>query len=156
MNEYLKNKGNDGERLIIEYNNGKGRMQINMNEFFPTSQARLKKLLKIVALDWHWEKDEIKEYLKVHFQDKIAACETEYKVNGKGYAEYYQKVADTQRLIEDRKRPNGVPLKPEEVKAERENLKVYKSMEADYLRTAKKYQRKKKQYSDNLEYINSL
>ena len=44
-----------------------GYMNIHMDFFFPCSQQRFKKLLKVIALDWQHE-DELKETLKVYFQ----------------------------------------------------------------------------------------
>lgn len=54
--------------LQIKYDNGQ--MNIRMDAFFPTSQARLKKLLKVVDLDFE-HKDEIKQTMQQFFQDKV-------------------------------------------------------------------------------------
>ena len=43
----------------------KGRMTIILERFFPTSQIKLKKLLKVIELDW-----ENQGKLKVYFQEK--------------------------------------------------------------------------------------
>ena len=51
-----------------------GRMVIHLDNFFPTSQARLKKLVKIIRLDWN--SDELIEKLKVYFQEKIDGTRT--------------------------------------------------------------------------------
>lgn len=56
--------------LYITYNDGHGKMLIHMDYFFPCSQARFKKLLKIINLDWQHEA-ELKEKLKVYFQNRI-------------------------------------------------------------------------------------
>lgn len=142
------------EDLHIEYNNGKGQMTIHMNAFFPTSIARLKKLLKIIELDY-LHREELVQKLKVYFQKKIPECEAAYQENGKKYFEYKQLEADTARMVESKKRPNGVPLSKDELKAERERRKEYADKYKAYLRMAKQYQRKKKQYSDNLEFLES-
>lgn len=55
-----------------------GRMVIHLENFFPTSQARLKKLVKIIRLDWQ-HSDELIEKLKVYFQEKIPESEAEKK-----------------------------------------------------------------------------
>lgn len=55
--------------LHITYNHGNGQMLIHLDYFFPCSQVRFNKLLKIIELDWQHEA-ELKENLKVHFQKK--------------------------------------------------------------------------------------
>lgn len=55
--------------LHITYNHGNGEMLIHLDYFFPCSQVRFNKLLKIIELDWQHEA-ELKENLKVHFQKK--------------------------------------------------------------------------------------
>ena len=63
------------EDLYIQYDTG--RMVIHLNNFFPTSQARLKKLVKIIRLDWrHY--DELIEKLNVYFQEKIPESEANF------------------------------------------------------------------------------
>lgn len=59
--------------LKITYNDGHGQMTIHMNFFFPCSQERFKKLLKIIDLDWQHKEQHI-ENLKVHFQKELLIC----------------------------------------------------------------------------------
>lgn len=49
--------------LHITYNHGNGEMLIHLDYFFPCSQVRFNKLLKIIELDWQHEA-ELKENLK--------------------------------------------------------------------------------------------
>ena len=60
--------------LLITYNHGNGEMLIHLDYFFPCSQVRFNKLLKIIELDWQHEA-ELKENLKVHFQTGAKAPE---------------------------------------------------------------------------------
>ena len=62
------------ETLNITWDNGKGRMSIFLDKFFPSTKKDLKKLLSIISLDWQHE-DELKDKLKVYFQDKKAEHE---------------------------------------------------------------------------------
>lgn len=101
-----------------------GYMNIHMDFFFPCSQQRFKKLLKVIALDWQHE-DELKETLKVYFQNRIADLVELRKENGKKYFDFKQKAADTQRMIQSRKHPNGVSLSKEELKQARADLQEY-------------------------------
>lgn len=103
-----------------------GYMNIYMDFFFPCSQQRFKKLLKVIALDWQHE-DELKETLKIYFQNRIADLVELQKENGKKYFDFKQKAADTQRMIQSRKHPNGVSLSKEELKRARADLKEYTS-----------------------------
>ena len=101
-----------------------GYMNIHMDFFFPCSQQRFKKLLKVIALDWQHE-DELKETLKVYFQNRIADLVELRKENGKKYFDFKQKATDTQRMIQSRKHPNGVSLSKEELKQARVDLQEY-------------------------------
>ena len=103
-----------------------GYMNIYMDFFFPCLQQRFKKLLKVIALDWQHE-DELKETLKIYFQNRIADLVELQKENGKKYFDFKQKAADTQRMIQSRKHPNGVSLSKEELKRARADLKEYTS-----------------------------
>lgn len=133
-----------------------GRMVIHLENFFPTSQARLKKLIKIIRLDWQ-HSDELIEKLKVYFQGKIQESEANFQTYEKKYVEFFKRrVADTERTIKSQKHSNGVPLSKDELKAEKERLKNYREWERDYLQKAKKVQKSKKQYSEHLEYLKTV
>lgn len=49
------------DRLDISYKDGTAHMVIDMDYFFPTSKVRLKKLLKVIALDWQHSDDLIEK-----------------------------------------------------------------------------------------------
>lgn len=89
--------------IQIKYDNGQ--MNIHMDAFFPTSQARLKKLLKIVDLDFEHRND-IVQTMQQFFQDKVKELEERRISSGKKAVEYKQKIADTAAIIESRKHPN--------------------------------------------------
>ena len=90
--------------LFITYNNGHGQMNIHMNHFFPCSQARFKKLLKIIELDWQHEA-ELKEKLKVHFQNRIPKLPDEAAAKKKEAAEYRAKAKEAKAAFNaERKR----------------------------------------------------
>lgn len=90
--------------LFITYNNGHGQMNIRMNYFFPCSQARFKKLLKIIELDWQHEA-ELKEKLKVHFQNRIPKLPDEAAAKKKEAAEYRAKAKEAKAAFNaERKR----------------------------------------------------
>ena len=50
-----------------------GHMNIVLQNFFPCSVAKFKKLLKVIALDWE-NCDKLTEELKVYFQNQVVEC----------------------------------------------------------------------------------
>lgn len=138
--------------LYITYNDGHGEMLIHMDYFFPCSQARFKKLLKIIALDWQHEA-ELKEKLKVHFQNRIADLVELRKENSRKYYDNKQKDADTARLIESRKHPNGLPVSKDELKQAKADLKEYRENWKKALADAKRNKKFKEQFEQYLELL---
>lgn len=132
-----------------------GSMIIHMENFFPTTKTTLKKLLKVVEMDWN-NRDEIIESMKKYITEQIPLCEAELQKNGKQYWNFHQKVEDIEQVVKSRKRPNGVMMSKDELKKERENLKKYNDCKRYHLRRAKKFQKEKKQYTDCLEYLTSI
>lgn len=116
--------------IQIKYDNGQ--MNIRMDAFFPTSQARLKKLLNVVDLDFE-HREEIMQTMQQFFQDKVNELEARRISSGKKAVEYKQKVADTTAIIESRKRPNGVPLTKDELADIKEQNKHFKAVYAGCL-----------------------
>lgn len=130
-------------------------MNIHMDFFFPCSQQRFKKLLKVIALDWQHE-DELKETLKVYFQNRISDLVELRKENGKKYFDFKQKAADTQRMIQSRKHPNGVSLSKEELKQARADLKDIQSAAKQALSDANSNLKFKNWFEKQLEFLKSL
>ena len=141
------------EDLYIKWETGY--MNIHMDFFFPCSQQRFKKLLKVIALDWQHE-DELKETLKVYFQNRISDLVGLRKENGKKYFDFKQKAADTQRMIQSRKHPNGVSLSKEELKQARADLKDIQSAAKQALSDANSNLKFKNWFEKQLELLKSL
>ena len=132
-----------------------GYMNVHMDFFFPCSQQRFKKLLKVIALDWQHE-DELKETLKVYFQNRIADLVELRKENGKKYFDFKQKAADTQRMIQSRKHPNGVSLSKEELKQARADLQEYTFSYKKALSDANSNLKFKEKIEKHLEFLKSI
>ena len=132
-----------------------GYMNIHMDFFFPCSQQRFKKLLKVIALDWQHE-DELKETLKVYFQNRIADLVELRKENGKKYFDFKQKAADTQRMIQSRKHPTGVSLSKEELKQARADLQEYTFSYKKALSDANSNLKFKEKIEKHLEFLKSI
>lgn len=139
--------------LYITWNNGHGEMLIHLDYFFPCSQSRFKKLLKIVELDWQHE-TELKEKLKVHFQKRIADLMDLWKSNSKKYYDYRQKAADTKEQIDSGKHPNGLPLSKEEMKQAKADFKAYTAAYQKALADAKKNKQFKERFEKYIELMN--
>ena len=136
------------DNLYIEWETG--HMNIHMDFFFPCSIQRFKKLLKIIELDWQHE-EELKEKLKVHFQNRISALVNLWKENSRKYYDFKQKAADTTSLIESRKHPNGLPVSKDELKQAKIDLKEYTVAYKKALADAKRNKRFKEQFEKYLE-----
>lgn len=134
--------------LYIEWETG--HMNIHMDFFFPCNIQRFKKLLKIIELDWQHE-EELKEKLKVHFQNRISALVDLWKENSRKYYDFKQKAADTTSLIESRKHPNGLPVSKDELKQAKIDLKEYTAAYKKALADVKRNKRFKEQFEKYLE-----
>ncbi len=138
------------DELYIKWD--RGSMTIFMDKFFPCPKADFKKLLKIIDLDWG-NNLELREKLKVYFQNKIPECQSGFEHSGKEYLKYKQLEADTRLMVANKKRPNGLPLSEDEVKAERMRAGQYATCVASYLRMAKGYERNKKKFQELLNLL---
>lgn len=136
--------------IQIKYDNGQ--MNIRMDAFFPTSQARLKKLLKVVDLDFE-HREEIMQTMQQFFQDKVNELEARRICSGKKAVEYKQKIADTTAIIESRKHPNGVPLTKDELADIKEQNKHFKAVYAGCLSDFNRSIRQKDLFLKHLEIL---
>lgn len=136
--------------ITIKYDNGQ--MDVKMNEFFPTSQARLKKLLNVVALDYIHQ-DEILQDMQQFFENKVNELEERRIRSGKKTLEYKQKVVDLTAIIESRKHPNGVKLTKDELSKAREDRKYFKAVQAGCLSEFNRCIKQKEQFLKHLEIL---
>lgn len=117
-----------------------GYMDINPDAFFPTSAARVRKLLRVVALDYEHQ-DDIRIQLVRHCTERAQAIVDGCKALANEAANHQQKAADLQPWIdlrERRIRALQACLKeqsqktrtldyPARIKAEKETLKTLKA-----------------------------
>ena len=129
-----------------------GQMTIHMNSFFPTSQAKLKKLLNVIDLDFE-HREEIIQTMRQFFQDKVNELEEKRISSGKKAVEYKQKIADTTAIIESRKHPNGVPLTKDELADIKEQNKHFKAVYAGCLSDFNRTIRQKDLFLKHLEIL---
>ena len=136
--------------IQIKYDNGQ--MNIHMDAFFPTSQARLKKLLKVVDLDFE-HRDEIIQTMQQFFQGKVKELEEKRISSGKKAVEYKQKIADTGAIIESKKHPNGVKLTKDELADIKEQNKHFKAVYAGCISNFNRSIRQKDLFLKHLEIL---
>lgn len=136
--------------IQIKYDNGQ--MNIHMDAFFPTSQARLKKLLKVVDLDFE-HRDEIIQTMQQFFQGKVKELEEKRINSGKKAVEYKQKIADTGAIIESKKHPNGVRLTKDELADIKEQNKHFKAVYATCISNFNRSIRQKNLFLKHLEIL---
>lgn len=129
-----------------------GHMILHMDCFFPCGIQKFKKVLKVIELDWQHEA-ELKETLKVYFQNRIPALMELWKENSKKYYDFKQKEADTTHLIESRKPPNGLPIAKDELKQAKADLRKYKAAWKKALSDAKSNKQFKEQFERYLKLL---
>ena len=80
-----------------------GYMTINPDAFFPTSTARIRKLLRVVALDFPHQ-DDIRMQMARYCEDRAEEILSDRKRLANEAVNYHQKVADLQPPIDTAKR----------------------------------------------------
>lgn len=108
----------------------RGRMVIRLDEFFPTSQARFKKLLKIMEMDNDFEQNLI--VLEQFFEEKLEKLKESKVSFAKSYWKYNQDVADITEQVKSKKFPNGVSMTKLQVDQSKKALSDAKNLRKDY------------------------
>lgn len=80
-----------------------GHMEINPDVFFPTSTPRIRKLLRIVALDFSHQ-DDLRMQMARYCEDRADEILSDRKRLANEAVNYHQKVADLQPPIDTAKR----------------------------------------------------
>lgn len=122
---------------VLEIKYPEGCMEIRIDGFFPCSQDKLKKLVRLMK--WT-DKDDIKDLVDT-LNEMYDDCELFRKASATAFHNFHQKVIEYQQMISEGKHPNGVML----TDGERAELK-YKVKECE---EEKKEQHKKFTYYHN-------
>lgn len=142
----------------IKYPNGC--MKINQENFFPSTNGKIKKLLKIIDMDWE-HKDVIRLEIREWMKAEIELCnrlEKEYAIKyadartvrvekepGLEAAEY--------RFSKLRKTDPGYTSLREELQDLRKQYRYLKSLENSYLSSFNSYRSRKEKLQKNLEVL---
>ena len=141
---------NDNKSIMIRWDTGS--MIINLQEFFPTSAARVNQLLKIIGLDWQNRQQlivDILEYLReavVNYKDMKSSVALVW-------SREHQSVCDYTQMVNSRKKPSGVMLTKDELEEARSKRDFYKGQEAAHKKEILEYQRKIDKIPKNIELI---
>lgn len=130
-----------------------GHMNIVLQNFFPCSVAKFKKLLKVITLDWE-NCDRLTEDLKVYFQNQVVECNETAKQSARDYSNLRQKVSDLEIMVKTRKKPVGVSLTQPELEKARGDLSRCRKQSADALSNYKQNTANVKKFQRLLEELN--
>ena len=132
-------------------------MTINIDNFFPCSQARFNKLFKIARqFSWLNNIQTIAEQLNQNFTERIRDNEDAKSGYTKLYFREMQKHADFRDMVESGKHPNGIPLTKEELKDFKKRMVDAGHWAKQYLCETKKIDREISALKKNLEMLGSL
>lgn len=141
--------------IHLTYNAGNGRMTIHCDNFFPTSQNKFRQLLKVVDMDFDHRDDilnSIMQFLKKAERDSL-----EEKTSlSHEYWKEHQKMCDLQHLIDDGRFPNGLPLKKDDRKKVKEDLKEQKKVVNSLEQQVKSADRKAKKLRSNQDFMKEV
>jgi hypothetical protein len=141
----------------INIKTGNGSMTINIDNFFPCSQARFNKLFKIVRqFSWLNDVQAIAEQLNQHFTEQIQDNEITKAGYAKRHFRQMQAHADYRDMVESGKHPNGIPLTKEELKDFKKRMVDAGRWAKQYLCETKKIDREISALKKNLEMLGSL
>lgn len=132
-------------------------MTINIDNFFPCSQARFNKLFKIVCqFSWLNDVQRLPEQLNQHFTEQIQDNEITKAGYAKRHFRQMQAHADYRDMVESGKHPNGIPLTKEELKDFKKRMVDAGHWAKQYLCETKKIDREISALKKNLEMLGSL
>lgn len=143
-------------QVIIKYPNGC--MTINLDNFFPSSEGKIRKLLKIINMDWE-QGDSIKQQIKVWMMQEIVLCEKQAKEYANKYVDIHPKVRETESRVEmkaeylkgliSRRETSEFKKLQQELKELKNRLSSLKSLERTYNSSFKYYHTRKERLQRN-------
>ena len=139
----------------IEFKTEHGHYLIHLDEMFPCSKDKFKKVMKLVK--WDWESyDTNKEIINQHFRSQIEENEAKMKALANRYFIYKQNFVDTNNIIETGRFPNGVPITKTELKDFKDKAKHYKVVYSSAEVQARQCKRLVERYKEHLETLEGM
>lgn len=137
---------------VLEIKYPEGCMMIYVGSFFPCSQDKLKKVVRLMK--WT-DKDDIKDLVDT-LHEMYDDCESFRKASAAAFHNFHQNVIDYQWMISEGKRSNGVPLKDYELAELKYKVKEYEELKKDQHKKFTYYHNKQKKLQKNIETLVKL
>lgn len=112
----------NSDTLKIQWDTG--HMTIYMPAFFPCTEGQLKKLKKIMTLDWE-QNEALLAKMQAYFNESIPKCEEDLVRYGKQYWHYCDKQKKYEKQLAEGKTPIGLSLTKEQKKNWKQCAKVF-------------------------------
>lgn len=96
-----------------------GDLTLDIEQFFPTSQARVKKLVKIVKLDWQ-DGEGTLEYIRCYLEGEAAQVRSKLSWMVPKFKAILYDPKEIKQINKLKKWPDGTPVQP----LEKDNLKA--------------------------------
>ena len=140
--------------MLIEYDNGY--MNLNLDAFFPTNSARIRKLIKqFFRIGW--------EDTSYYFDECIAHIEKRIPRHDKNMKQLITAIvslrtekSEVEECIKTKKKSNGVLLTREELKEYKSMKKELSELLKDLSKEANKMLKDSKKLKENLELLEKL
>lgn len=142
--------GNYIQNGVMHIKFDRGYMNINVAWFFPCGRATWNKLQKTMRLDWENYSKMVPD-LEAWMMETIKEAEFWMKAYANKWNEHHQKACDLKHIIDEKKLPNGVPLKKDDIKKKREEYKSAVYAEKDALKQAEAYKKLKERLEQQVE-----
>lgn len=144
------------KEMDIKFKTPNGYMQIYCDAMFPCDKRRFKKIIHLVMWDYE-SRDENIEILRNFFTDGIKTNDALIPDYVKTYFDKHQEWSDVERILADRKYPNGLPVRTDlEMKNLKERSKSCKMLWQTAENNATRCKRLKGRYEEHLQMLEGM
>lgn len=143
------------ETLKLDWHNDtQGSMVIAMDRFFPCAKAKMKRFLKLINAS-NCPQDLIKQ-ISDFLQLQLPELKSQTEQYSSDYFKHHQNVTDLSEIIESGRYPNGVQVRPNELRGLKQDLCQEKSDTNRALRAFKRIKKTYEQCEMNIEIIEQV
>ena len=140
--------------MIVTYDNG--RLELNIDKFFPTSQARVRKLYRqFFLISYDGPSGFVDEIIR-NIDSRLPDLEKEARCRANEYVYLMTKQKELQVQIKDRKKSNGLPFRGDELERYKDELYLTRDMCKDAEKSYKQSMRELKQLKENRQLLLQL
>lgn len=140
--------------MIVTYENG--RLELNIDAFFPTSQARVRKLYRqFFLISFDGPSGFVDEIIS-NINNRIPVMEDAARRLAKEYVDLKTRVSEMQEEVTNKKKANGLPFRGDELKEYREKLKTRKQECTQVKKAYDQQMRDLKQLKENKQILLQL